>query len=321
MKVLVTGATGFVGLRLLSHLREAGVFPMALVRKSSQTDAIEAEGFPIYVADLATGAGLEEALSNCDAVVHSAGGGRVKRASDFYKNNTQTTETLLQAITTHCPSLKRFVLISSIAARGPGTTKEPMGPQSHYGKSKALAEEKALACQTQFPITILRPPSLYGPGDARFLPLYKAVHRGLVTLPSSQGEASFLHIDDMCQAVVSALRTPHPGPCVFELDDGKTYEISSLIHLIQGGLDVKKPRLIHIPHTVLWTVAVCLEAAGALTGKATLLTRDKMKDLRNPHWVTRSDSFQDATGWRPQISLEKGVTETATWYKEQGWLP
>jgi len=294
--------------------------PRALVRKSSKTDVIEADGFPISVADLATGEGLKEALSNCDAVVHSAGGGRVKRPSDFYKNNTRTTETLLDAISQHAPELKAFVLISSIAARGPGTSKEPLGPQSHYGKSKAMAEEKALACQSQFPITILRPPSLYGPGDTRFLPLYKAVKRGLVTLPSSQGKASFLHIDDMCHAVISALSTRAETPQVFELDDGEIHEVASLVGLIQGGLSVTTPRLIRVPHTMLWTVAICLEAVGSITGKATLLTRDKMKDLRNPHWVTDSTPFQNATGWKPQISLENGVKETAAWYQEHEWL-
>ena len=204
--------------------------------------------------------------------------------------------------------------------RGPGTSKEPLGPQSQYGKSKAMAEEKALACQSQFPITILRPPSLYGPGDTRFLPLYKAVKRGLVTLPSSQGKASFLHIDDMCHAVISALSTRAETPQVFELDDGEIHEVASLVGLIQGGLSVTTPRLIRVPHTMLWTVAICLEAVGSITGKATLLTRDKMKDLRNPHWVTDSTPFQNATGWKPQISLENGVKETAAWYQEHEWL-
>ena len=119
MQILVTGATGFLGRRLVHELSRRGHTPLALVRPTSEVRALTAAGVELRRSSLAPGPALDRALAGAEALIHAAGGGRVHRTFELYEQNTHPTLALLDAAT-RTPGLARFVLVSSLAARGPG---------------------------------------------------------------------------------------------------------------------------------------------------------------------------------------------------------
>lgn len=325
MDVLVTGATGFVGGRLTRLLSDEGLSPRALVRATSDTAALERASVPTFVADLGTGQGLSEALEGVDAVIHCAGGGRIRCTDDLYRNNTQTTVMLLEAISAHCPGLQRFVLLSSYAAHGPSNDPAPRGPEdpprprSHYGRSKLLAEEATLAQGGDLPVTILRSPGIYGPGDTRLLPLFRGVQRGLVVVPSSSGLASWLHVDDCCRAMLDALTRPHQSGRIFLVEDGAPRSVDEVVQSISRVMNLN-PRVLHAPPWVMYLAALGSELWGRMTQRPALLTRDKLRDLRIPYWLGDTRRTTEELGWRPQQDFHEGVREMVLWFHERGLL-
>ena len=303
--ILVTGATGFLGMHLCRSLQAQGFSPRALVRATSSTQALEDQGIQFQVASLQDGRGLKEILRDVDGVVHAAGGGWVRNPQEYYLNNTETTATLLDAIMKHRPDLERFVLISSMAARGP---KNPMGkaePASHYGKSKAAAEALALAHAPELPLTILRPPAVYGPEDNRLTPLIQSIRRGFTILPRGNGATSWIHVHDCVAAILSLLQEPHPSGLTFEIEDGMPITTEELVAIIAQGIQVSSPHILRLPRWVLMSLAWAAEMQAKAFSKRALLTRDKIRDATGGEWLQDRSPMEERFNWAPTTTFEQ----------------
>ncbi|HIA01797.1 MAG TPA: NAD-dependent epimerase/dehydratase family protein [Myxococcales bacterium] len=325
MKVLLTGATGFLGAAIVKELHERAVTVRALVRKSSNTQALEAANVERVVASLNPSHGLEEAVSNVDAVIHCAGGGWTRSTRGFYDNNTRTTENLLAAIKAKNPDISRFVLVSSLSAHGPcpdGTVRDPDSkptPMTHYGRAKALAEEATLRHKELFPVTIIRPPAIYGPADVRLLPLFKSIARGFATLPSVGRSISVIHVNDCARAICDLALKEHPNGRRYFVEDGHRMSHTEMALSI-GRAVGRKPRIIPIPKWLLWIAAFFSELTSRVLNRSALLTRDKAKDLSQPHWICDATPLRSELGWMPQVTFDQGAQQTAHWYREHKWL-
>ena len=322
MRVLVTGATGFVGKRLCERLLTDGHTPLALVRGRSDTSGLEALGVRIDRRGFDDIDALVPLLHEVDAIVHAAGTGKAARAEAFVDANVTPTRALAAAAA-RAP-VRRFVLISSLSAQGPSAdgTRPPANispnPQSAYGESKRDAErivQSALGARA----TVLRPPPVYGPGDDAFLPLFRAAARGVVPLHGRGKLTSIVHVDDLVDAIVRLAALPETAP-VYGVDDGIVHRWEDIAAAI--GVAVGQPRIttVAIPAAALRSAAALAESWARLRGTAVFFSRDKVRDVLQPHWVCSADSLAADTGYAAKVTLAAGLAETAAWYRAAGWL-
>ena len=326
--VLMTGASGFVGTETLRALLQRGLEVRALVRASSRTDALQAMGVPVVIGDLASGEGLREALGDVEVVLHAAGGGYARSTACFYRNNLETTRSLADAICANPGTIRHVIFLSSVSAGGPARDAQVPDeadwrrPVSHYGKSKAAAEDVLAdaARRCGFALSVVRPPAIYGPGDTRLLPLFRAIARGLAPLPASARATSLLHVVDCAEALATlcALEAPEPFSC-YGLSDGHVYPWPQVIGAIGAAVGTR-PRRVPLPTALLYGAALASEGLGRLRGEAVLMTRDKVRDMRQAYWLCSPAALAAASGWAPTRALDEGMRETAASYRAAGWL-
>ena len=324
MRVLVTGANGFLGRKICDELKSQGHTPLAFVRGAIQAEALQTAGIECIVGSLTEPVPLKKILSTVDAVVHAAGGGKASRPESFFENNVRPTQCLVEA--SKGLPLKRWVLISSLAAAGPSPDGTPLAhnaptaPMSPYGESKAAAERCVLKEKDSFHVAIIRPPAIYGPGDSRWLPFFRAAQKKWVPLPGGKRKTlSLIHVADCAAAVVRTLEADFPSGTNFFVDDGPPHAITDFIAALErvfGHAIVP----IGIPAWLFRPVAHAVYGVAAALGREPLLTPSKVKELLCPHWVCDSAQTQSMLKWRPQISLPAGVEETAHWYQKEGWI-
>jgi dihydroflavonol-4-reductase len=324
MHVVLTGASGFLGGWIARLCREAGYPVSALVRRPDVR--LPAAGVQLRLVNFSDVRQLASALSDAEVLIHCAGGGQVLNTADFYTQNLETTATLLAGVRLSGASLQQFILISSLAAHGPARRgcpaheESPDQPVSHYGRSKWMAEGLALRYQHHFPITILRPPALYGPGDRKLLTLFRQVQRGWVPVPVLNDQLSWLYGPDCAEAVLTCVRQPPVAPVRrYFLSGSEVCMTAELVNLMANTLNCTA-RLFRVPLPVLAGAAYLSECVARLRQQPGLLTRDKYRDLCQAQWYCSSALIAQALGWQAKTMLSEGVATTAAWYREQGWL-
>lgn len=320
MRVLLTGATGFLGEHLVRACLERGWFVRAFARATSKTEKLEARGVEVVRGSLERTEDLVEPAGDVDAIVHAAGGGMSRDPRDIYRANTDTTRTILNAAPTR---LKRFVLVSSLAAHGPSNSRpsvesDPPRPRSHYGKSKLAAERIALRFADRFPVTALRPPALYGAGEHRMVELFRAARRGVLPMVHPEGRLSMLHGADCADAIVRALDVEHPSGTYF-VAERRIYTRREMAQCI-GAAVGSQVRLIPLPAVALHGIAALAESIAAVRGKPLVLSRDKARDAAQRDQTCDPSKAMAALGWTPQRTFEEGAREAHDDYVARGWL-
>lgn len=311
--IAVTGASGFIGKRLIEHLRRDGVSVRALSRKTPVRS--DAEGGELVVVEGALGddAAITELIEGVDAVVHLAGLIKARTRNTFFEANADGTRHLvgLMAASRRPPKL---VLVSSLAAREPHL--------SSYAASKRAAEDALHALDGTLPWTILRPPAVYGPGDRATFPFFQGIKRGFgAMLGDERARFSLLHVDDLTALMQDVLDPAVADQSVLEPDDGE--EGGHGWHgMIDAGAHVFERRVFRfrVPTVLLALIAHGNAALRILPGYTPMLTPEKIRELTHPNWVADRRSILSETDWKPTIPLDRGFPATVDWYRLHSWL-
>lgn len=328
MRILLTGGSGFLGSHIAEHLAHAQHQVRALVRATSDTRFLSTlPNVELVEGTVQDRASLLRALPGVDAVIHAAGLVKATSAEEFHAVNARGTQLLLEAIEEAGVSLQRFVLISSLSVSGPSFDGRPVSPDqhpnpvTHYGRSKLAAERAALAVRERLPLTIIRPPLIYGPRDRECLAFFQSVkYRVLPYMGSTARGFSVVYGSDCAAACARALEVNVPSGSTYFVEDGNTRTLAELVAHIETAMGKRAWMRFPIPQSILQTAALFSEIYGKLTHRAVMLTRDKCNELYAPHWVCESTATHAQLGWEPRISFDRGARITAEWYRQHGWL-
>jgi nucleoside-diphosphate-sugar epimerase len=334
-RCLITGASGFVGSNLASHLQREGWDVRCLVRQTSKLDQLEPLDVELVRGVLDDLGSLKTAATNVDVVFHLAGRTAALRASDFHRDNVEGTRRLAQACAAqpHPPTL---VMVSSLAAGGPATLKsprketDPERPVSAYGRSKLAAEQAAMA--ENLPLSIVRPPMVFGQADRASLALFRSIK--FLPLHLSPGlrrfPLSLVHVADLCDAMLriavdgervdlNGTQSPDParGKYYVAADRHVTYgQLGQLAAAAAGWAVASVP----LPTPIFWFAGSLGEAVGRLRKRPALINFDKVREATAKGWVCSDEKIRAQLGYRPAAPLEQRFAETVAWYREHGWL-
>lgn len=329
MKILITGASGFIGSFIVEEALKRGFETWAAVRKSSSREWLQDEWIHFIELNLSSKEQLVEQLrdKDFDYVVHAAGVTKCLNKQDFHRINTEGTRNLAEALLEVGMPLKRFIFVSSLSIFGAIKEQQPYEeiresdtpqPNTEYGKSK-LEAEKYLATTT-LPYIILRPTGVYGPREKDYFIMAKSIQQHSdFAVGYQQQDITFVYVSDVVQAVFLALTNGENGRKYF-LSDGEVYQSTTFSDLIHEELG--RPWWIRItaPVWVLRIVTFCGEYIGRMTGKVTALNNDKYNILKQRNWRCDIQPAIDELGYQPKVKLEEGVRRSIKWYKDNKWL-
>ena len=325
MRVAVTGGTGFIGAHLVAALAARGNRVRCLLRPASDRSRLAAEVEPVVAEDLGDRVALERLVRGCDAVVHLAGLTRSWTPRELYRVNRDGTAALCAALARVQPAVQQVVLVSSQAAVGPSGRRRPRcegdvpAPVTAYGRSK-LAAERIRLRHPELPITVIRPPTVYGPGDRDIFAYFGLVRAGVRPELVPAGRLSMVYVGNLVDALLLALERPQRGgQRVYHVADRGVVTMSEVARWIAAAYGRPTWR-VPVPQAALAVAGLPLAAAGRLLRRDLLLSRDKLREIAQPAWVLATRRIQDELGYQPRVSTRDGCGHTARWYLDHGWL-
>lgn len=311
--LLLTGATGFVGSHAAEALHAAGHELRCTVRASSSLRWIRHLPVDTVEADLRDGPALRRALEGVDRVVHVAGVTVAPRPELYRAVNVSATERLAREAA--AAGVERFVLVSSLAARGPTGAE---GPVSAYGRSKRAAEVALAALEAEMEVVVLRPGGVYGPRDDDLLTLFRAAARGWLPVPTGGGPLQPVYATDTAAVVVASLG-PEAGYGPWPVVEPGRYGWDEVARGLAEALG-RRVRTVPVPGFLAEAAGAIGEAAGRVTGRAPMFDRRRARDLARHTWTADPAATEEGLGWRARVALPEGLARTAAWYREAGWL-
>ena len=319
---LVTGATGFIGSHLVDRLVSHGCRVRCLVRKSSSFHYLPSSGVEFTHGDLVTGEGLREALRGVVTVMHLAGVTKALSEEAYFAGNARATENLLAC----CGDVARFVHVSSLAAAGPSPNGVPLSeeaephPVSAYGRAKLASERAVQTSEVAARTVTVRPPVVFGPRDGDVWQIFRtAAHGWMLQIGKQERFFSVVYVKDLVEGLVLAAERANAA--------GRTYFLAHPKAVSWGefGAAAAKPsgRRIHMiaaPQGAARAIGAAAEAWSHLSGKAGILSREKVAEADHRFWTCDPSRAREELGFTAKYDLEAAVGETLAWYREAGWL-
>lgn len=335
MKILITGASGFIGGFLVKEALDRGYEVWAGIRSTSSRANLQDER--IRFIDLKYGdlEALTAQLSEFartegpwDYVIHNAGLTKTLDKKNFYKINAENTHRFIQALAGAGCRPKKFLLMSSLSSYGRGdeTTfrpirlDDPQLPDTAYGKSK-LEAEKYVRTQTYFPYVILRPTGVYGPGEKDYLMEIRSVQSGLdLAVGFVPQRITFIYVKDLARVAFLALENDAVRNKHYFVADGDVHTDESFARMIQDILQKKHVIRGRIPLGLVRVACFCSEGIGRLMKKSMTLNTDKYIILKQRNWICDVTPLQDDLNFKAEYPLRRGLEESIEWYRKEGWL-
>ncbi|MEI6756952.1 MAG: NAD(P)-dependent oxidoreductase [Chlorobium sp.] len=326
--ILVTGSTGFIGTRLLDFLAKEGDRIRVFLRHESADGSLP-EGIDIVRGSFSDSRSLGLAVQGVDRIVHLAGVTKAVDEAGYDEGNVMPVRNLLAAVREHNPALKRFLLVSSLTAAGPakeGThgvrESDPPCPVSAYGRSKLKAETLCLESSATIPVTIVRPPAVYGPGDRDVLQVFQMLAKGVLVSPGSSGRQRFsmIYVDDLVRGIMMAARSSRAAGGIYYITSPRSLSWDEVIAAARPVLGFQKLRRVSLPKPFVFFVGTVIGTAGSLGRKPVLINRDKANELVQDYWVCSPERSDLDLGFKAGTSLAQGVALTIAWYQRKGWL-
>jgi nucleoside-diphosphate-sugar epimerase len=327
MKVLLTGANGFVGSHVAHELVRRGIACTALLRRGCNRDFLTPILASLDVREGALGdsASLDAPLEGVTHVIHCAGATKALNTAGYFEANQAGTRNLVDAINRRSGQIRHLLCISSLAAIGPALEgrpvleDDPAHPVSDYGRSKLAGEEEVRSrCKTAF--TILRPPAVYGPRDAEFLRLFRAVKAHV--LPRFNGGRQALNlvfVEDLAAAIVACLDHPRAMGRAYFVAHPETVTAGQLAETIARTMQAWTLPL-PLPNFALRLVCAMQEEISRRTGRPCVLNRQKYAELVAPAWTCSPARLRDETGIACPTGIGAGAARTLAWYRGQRWI-
>jgi len=325
-RVLITGASGFIGYHLIEEALKNNLDVYVAVRKTSKIDHLKDFNIKYTYPDFDDLSSLKKEITEnkYDYIIHAAGVTKARSQKEYNHINAGYVNSLAQAVLDSGIKLKKLVLISSLAAVGPlnslkGIITEDSVPNpiSAYGKSKLLGEQN-LKTFSSLNYNILRPTGVYGPRDRDIFIFFKQVVKGIEPyIGNIEQKFSFLYVTDLAKATIKALFAGNHK--TYNLSDGNFYDRYELGTIIKEVLNLKTVKF-HLPVNFVKLIAMVSEKYSSLSNKAAVLNLEKVNELMAVNWWCDIEPAKADLGFYPQYNLRAGVTESIKWYKTNKWL-
>ncbi len=325
MRVLVTGATGFVGSHLAEELLRQRHDVRLLVREPQKLKWFDQQSFDIVQGDITNDESITAAVQGVDAVVHCAGVTKTARPEEFFQVNDAATRSL--AAKCERAEVQRFVHCSTQAVCGPSgsehrtTESEQELPITNYGKSKLAGEIAVREECKRVEWVILRPPSVMGPRDEQFLPLFKVMSSWNVYTEVGRATRrySLIGVFDLVRALSLAVTTNHGLREAYFVAMPDPVEWSAVAKTF-GAVTGKSLRRIVVPEFVSRLIGLFGDLSMKASGKPALLNSEKVREILATGWICNSSKIERAWDFHCQDSLLDVVRDTLAFYKDQKWI-
>jgi nucleoside-diphosphate-sugar epimerase len=334
MKVLITGAAGFIGSFMVEESLNQGFETYAGVRATSSRQYLNDERIKfvdLKYNDKATLvkqlSELKDRIGRFDYIIHGMGVTKCRNKDDFKRINYEYTKNFVEALTESDSIPDKFVYISSLSAWGHGDSKtgkpimlsdEPK-PDTLYGASKLKAEQ-FIASLPSFPYIFLRPTGVYGPREKDYFVFNKTVSKGIEPAMGFKTQyLTFIYVRDLVKLSFLACRSNIVQKAYF-VSDGKEYTDKEYAATVKKHLGRKHTLKIRIPLFLVKSVSYILDTVGSRLGQTPTLNKDKYKILKVTNWRCEIKPTEDDFNFKADYDLDKGTEEAIKWYKHEQWL-
>jgi nucleoside-diphosphate-sugar epimerase len=336
VKALITGATGFIGAHLAAALVEAGYRVVCLARPTSRSDRLTGLDVQIASGDVHDLDSLVRATHGVDVVFHLAGLIKALRYEQLLEVNEEGTRNVARACAMQ-PTPPILLVVSSRAAAGPSPhgrlrrESDPACPVSNYGRSKRAGELAAAQFADRVPLTIVRPPVVFGEGDPAMLSMFRPIKwlRVHVVPGFTERRASMLHAADLAAGLIAAAqRGERIVPASTDGDSRGYYFFAAEVHptfaewgwLIARSLGRRRVQVVRAPELLGWGLACGSEAWSRLRRRPHIFSVDKLREATAGSWVCDADRARRELGFSVAADLETRFSQTTRWYQSQGWI-
>lgn len=324
MNVFVTGGTGFIGSHLADTLIEDPSVKKVKCLVRSSEKWLEGKPFERVKGDLHSIQILEKALKDVDVIYHLAGVVKAPTQREFDYANVDATENLLRIA--EKLGINKLVITSSLAAAGPSngapvTESDPMRPVSMYGESKKRMEEMIHdVAGGDMSVTIIRPPAVYGPREDQIYTLFRMMKYGIAPIVGNgyHPELSIVYVQDVVQGILKATEQTEKGVHTYFVSGDEIANWNRIREIVTTVLGRKN---IAVKINPLWVkkIAGAIETTASFFGTYPVINREKANEMIL-EWTCSHEKAKKELHYRPEFSLEEGISRTLRWYKQHGWL-